>query len=589
MKIILNKSLVLAAAVAVVGMSSCNDNYEKLPVDQYTYDYLFSTTDSAGTRAQGFLSPVYDAMTNGHNGYGGDYLDAGSDDALPIDMDGNPDVLKLELGTYTSSNRVGSDMKWGDYYNSIRRVNIFVGGIDRVPYKATYINALGQTRHLGTSLKAEARFLRAYFYFELIKRYGGVPLLGDKVYDLEDNIELPRNTFEQCVNYIVSELDEIKDSLRKLPMQDAATYAHAVTKQACMALKSRVLLYAASPLFNENTLEPGNELVGYASYDKERWKLAADAAKDFIDEFGPNGDGSMGLTSDYRRIFTTYYQPGTNPEVIFFRQNGSNTSVETNNGPLGFTSSSQGNGRTNPTQDLVDAFPMKDGKARGKSTKYVYDSQNPYVNRDPRFELQILHNGSKWLGTNLQTYQGGINNPTSSADYSTTSYYMCKFMEDYSNKTEYASTQHQWVILRYAEILLNYAEAANEYYGPTADVYDAIIQLRKRAGIEPGDDNLYGLDANMTRDQMREVIHNERRIEMAFEGQRYFDIRRWREAEKIYRQPLHGMRIQDNGVQATYSVINVLTVNWENRRYLYPIPYDEVNKNDNMVQNPNWK
>lgn len=588
MKINKYNSLALAA-MAVVGMSSCNDNYEKLPVDSYTYEYLFSTTDSAGTNALGFLSPMYDALKSGHNGYGSDYLDAGSDDALPIDMDGNPDVLKLELGTYTSSNRVSSDMRWGDYYKVIRKANIFVGGIDRVPFKATYVNALGQTKQLGVSLKAEARFLRAWNYFELLKRYGGVPLMGDKVYDIEDNIELPRNTFEECVNYIVSELDDIKDSLRKLPMQDAAIYAHAVTKQACMALKSRVLLYAASPLFNENPIEAGNELVGYASYDRERWKVAADAAKEFIDEFGPNGDGSMGLASDYRRIFTTYYSPETNPEIIFFRQNGSSTSVENNNGPLGFTGNAQGNGRTNPTQDLIDAFPMKDGKAIGTSTKYVYDSQNPYANRDPRLDLEILHNGSKWLGTTLQTNQGGVNNPTSSADYSTTSYYMCKFMEDYSNRTEYASTQHQWIFLRYAELLLNYAEAANEYYGPTADVYDAIIQLRKRAGIEAGDDNLYGLDANMTRDEMRQVIHNERRIEMAFEEQRYFDIRRWREAESIYQQPLHGMRIQSNGVQATYSVIDVLTVNWDNNRYLYPIPYDEVNKNDNMVQNPNWK
>lgn len=586
----LNQKLALIAAVAVViGLSACNDNYEKLPVDQYTYDYLFSTTDSAGTNALGLLSPIYDALKNGHNGYGGDYLDAGSDDALPIDMDGNPDVLKLELGQYTASNRVTSEMRWSDYYASIRKANLLISGIDRVPFNSTYVNALGETRQMGVTVKAEARFLRAFYYFELIKRYGGVPLMGDHVYDIEDDIELPRNTFEECVNYIVSELDEIQDSLRKIPMQNSSQYAHAATKQACMALKSRVLLYAASPLFNGNTLEAGNELVGYASYDRERWKLAADAAKAFIDEFGPNGDGSIKLTSNYRRIFTAYYQRMTNPELIFFRNNGAGTSVESNNGPLGFTSSAQGSGRTNPTQNLVDAFPMKDGKAIGHSTKYVYDSQNPYANRDPRLELQILHNGSRWLGTTLATYQGGANNPNS-GDYSTTTYYMCKFMNDYANLTEYASTQHQWVIFRYAELLLNYAEAANEYYGPTADVYDAIIQLRRRAGIEAGADRLYGLDADMTQDQMRDIIHNERRIEMAFEEQRYFDIRRWREAETIYQQPLRGMRIQQAGAgaPATYSVINVLTVNWDNRRYLYPIPYDEVNKNDNMVQNPNW-
>lgn len=159
--------------------------------------------------------------------------------------------------------------------------------------------------------------MRAHFYFELVKRYGGVPLVGDRVYELNEDMELPRNTFAQCVDYIVRELDEIKNDLRSLPMPDAGDYAHAPTKEACMAMKARVLLYAASPLFNEKPIEPGNELIGYASYDPERWNLAAQAAKELIDEFGPNGKKTLDLTADYRNIFLNFYDLSNNPELIF--------------------------------------------------------------------------------------------------------------------------------------------------------------------------------------------------------------------------------------------------------------------------------
>ena len=170
-----------------------------------------------------------------------------------------------------------------------------------------------------------------------------------------------------------------------------------------------------------------------------------------------------------------------------------------------------------------------------------------------------------------------------------TSYYTCKFMGDNKTTTEYGSHKDLWVYFRYAEILLNFAEAENEVNGPTNDVINALIHIRKRAGIEAGSDKKYGIDANMTKDEMREFIHNERRIEMAFEEQRYYDIRRWREAEKIFAEPLKGMNIIKGTNTTTYSVVDVLKVNWTNKMYLYPIPYTEVNKNDKMDQNPNWE
>ena len=566
---------------------SCTDSYEGTPVNMFTEDYLFSRTDSNGVVARQFLNRIYWYMRNGHNGVNGDYLDAASDDALSVNS-GDPDVYKLAVGRYSASSTIPSDMIWTDPYGLIRRVNILLNGIDVVPFNTTYIDALGNARPLNVSMKAEARFLRAYFYFELMKRYGGIPIIGDKVYDLNENIELPRSTFEQTVKYIVSELDAIKDDLRSLPLPDAAANAHVVTTQAAQALKIRVLLYAASPLFNEKPVESGNELVGYATYDRERWKTAADAARSFMNAYGTDG-GPLGLDPNFKDVFTNWYDNTIHKEMIFFRENDSNTSIETANGPLGLSGAKQGNGRTNPTQNLVDAFLMKDGYfINEEGSAYEYDPQHPYDNRDPRLEYTIIHNGTNWLNNTMQTWQGGANNPLGSS-YSLTSYYMRKFMGNFESGSEYQATLHNWVMFRYAEILLNFAEAENEYLSsPSQDVYDAIIALRKRAGIEAGNDNLYGLRDDMSQADMRKVIQNERRIELAFEGHRYWDIRRWRLAEMIYAQPVKGMFITTSLTGTTYIPQDVLTVDWDNKRYLYPIPYSEVIKNKNMVQNPNW-
>ena len=584
-----NKYLTFFGACLLFMASACNDGYEKEPVEQFTLDYLFSRVDSAGVQSRRFLNNIYyEHLYSGYNRVDGDFLDAASDDAVSVNNN-DPAVYKLLVGRYSALTRV-TDMEWGEYYQGIRKANILINNIDVVPFNMKYTNALGEVKTLNYTMKAEARFLRAHFYFELVKRYGGVTLVGDQVYDLNDDIELPRNTFAQCIDYIVRELDEIKNDLRSLPMSDGGDYAHAPTKEACMAMKARVLLYAASPLFNEKPIEPGNELIGYASYDPERWNLAAQAAKDLIDEFGPNGKKTLDLTDDFRKISTEFYSSDNNPELIFFRPIGKGKGFETANGPLGFSGNALGYGNTNPTQNLVESFLMKDGKTPGNSTKYEYNEKNdPYRDRDPRLELTVLHHGSSWLNTQLQTNFGGANNP-SGAEYSRTSYYISKFMKDYKTKSEYDSEAlHLWVMYRYGEVLLNYAEALNEYQSaPSQDVYDAIIALRKRAGIDE-DDN-YGLGAlgSINKTEMRTVIQNERRVEMAFEEQRYWDIRRWKIAENVFKKPLRGLSIQITGAKTNYYEIDVMSATFDAKRYFYPIPYSEVIKNKNMVQNPNW-
>ena len=310
-----NKYLTFLGAGLLFMASACNDGYEKEPVEQFTLDYLFSRVDSAGVQSRRFLNNIYyEHLYSGYNRVGGDFLDAASDDAVSINNN-DPAVYKLLIGRYSALTRV-TDMEWGEYYQGIRKANILINNIDVVPFNLKYTNALGEVKPLNYTMKAEARFLRAHFYFELVKRYGGVTLVGDQVYDLNDDIELPRNTFAQCVDYIVRELDEIKNDLRSLPISDGGDYAHVPTKEACMAMKARVLLYAASPLFNERPIEPGNELIGYASYDPERWNLAAQAAKEVIDEFGPNGKKTLDLTADYRNISTEFYSSTSNPDFL---------------------------------------------------------------------------------------------------------------------------------------------------------------------------------------------------------------------------------------------------------------------------------
>jgi starch-binding outer membrane protein, SusD/RagB family len=573
MKKVIYISIPLLALVC--GLQSCNSDYESVPVEQFTEDFVFSETDSIGDKAKSFLNAIYSTIPSGRNRVGGDYLDAAADDAVSSSL-GQTNVDNLAAGNYTSMTRIESDMIWGTSYNAIRRVNIFIRGIDRVPLKYTYNDGQPMTR----AWKAEAKFIRAYHYFELIKRYGGVPVMDDAVLDLDDDVELPRRNFSDCVEYIVSELDAIKDSLRVAPVPNAQTDSHVITKGAAMALKSRVLLYAASPLFNGGNIGAGNELTGYTDSSQERWKRASDAARDFIVT-----QTYYGLQPSFSDVFITE----NSPEIIFFRANYRSKDVEKENGPIGYSAPNNANGRTSPSQNLVEAFPMLDGKAiNDPASSFTYNINNQYANRDPRLNLTVLHDGSQWLNEEVQTYVGGKDNPNTAIQKTKTSYYLRKFMGHYETADDYQDIRQNWNILRYAEILLNFAEAENEYSGPTAEVYQVLTQLRARAGILAGADNLYGFAAGMSKDQMREAIHIERRIEMAFEEQRYWDIRRWKTAQQVYSQPVRGLQIALLGGVKNYNVITVRNTTFDERRYLYPIPYSEVVKNSQMVQNPGW-
>lgn len=479
---------------------------------------------------------------------------------------------------------------WRDTYISIRRANLFIERVETSP-----LSAATKKR-----MKAEARFLRAYYYHILMKHYAGVPIV-DKVLSLDDDIDLPRNTYEECVNYVVSELEA---AAVDLPVDYIASgknqdYGRA-TKGACLALKARVLLFAASPLFNGGAAEP-DPIFGYPTNDPSRWTKAANAAKDVMNMEvysllqAENGDNST--AEGYYKLYLTR----VNPEMILSRLAGSNRSLEKAHLPT----SRGGTSHSHLNAHYVNTFPMKNGKAITDPTS-GYNPQNPYINRDPRFYRAVLYNGALWLNPSTNTKQPvytfmgpGATGDALKDPYSTsgseTGYFNRKCMsEDVTGST--GGAQHFFPFLRYGEVLLNYAEAQNEALAaPDASVYDAIIAIRTRAGISAGTDGKYGLKPNMTRDEMRQIIRDERRIELSFEDHRFWDIRRWKIGATTYGRPLRAMKITNTGT-ATNFIFNYQefdltkpSVFIEPAMNLLPIPQSQINISKNkLIQNPEW-
>ncbi|MHB8206424.1 RagB/SusD family nutrient uptake outer membrane protein [Mucilaginibacter sp.] len=570
----------IGVCLIILVIGACRKS-ETFPVQDVTIQYVFNPLDSAGTGALKFLLNVYSVVPYGHNRVKPDYLDAASDDAVSSGT--GTQVTTLSTAAYNSIDLPTYENVWSNtnstntanFWNGIRYANEFINNIGVVPVKG-FVNGIG-TRYIW---KSEARFLRAYFYFELVKRFGGVPLIGNTVYNINDNLKVPRNNFSDCITYIVNECNAIQDSLITAPLANPASDNYRATKGAALALKAKVLLYAASPIFNDPAGSITNPLAGYTNYDATRWTQAATAAQAVINL------GAYSLDPVYPNIFLTQ----NDPEVIFIRTSnsaGSTHNIENDNGPVGFPEAIS-SGQTSPTQDLVNAFPMNNGLPITNATS-GYDTNNPYNNRDPRLAYNVLYNGAKWLGTSLQTFEGGASKPDNGQQETVTGYYMNKFMGNDATGSTYANHDEDWVVFRYAEILLDYAEAENESSGPGVNVYQQLEALRKRAGIASGVNGLYGLTQGMTQAQMRAAIQNERRIEMPFEEQRYFDIRRWKIADSVMNTPRMGVSITNSNGALTYNYIPVLTTKFiAPKMYLYPIPYTEVLANPNLKQNPGW-
>lgn len=471
---------------------------------------------------------------------------------------------------------------WTFLYTGIRSVNILLANIEKAP--------------LSGPLKArtvlEARFLRAWLYHFLIKLYGGVPLMGDKVNGLDDPNERVRNSYEECVNYIVSELDAIAPGL---PLSYQGLDYGRVTRGACLALKSRVLLIAASPLFNGGSFATDPEIIAVTAYptaDPNRWKKALDAARDVIvlNQYSLVEDNTTAPGYGFYKMFLQR----VNPEAILQRMMGNNKTFEF----FSLPPSRSGTFLIYPSQQLVDAFPMINGKLKNEAGS-GYNSTNPYANRDPRLGYTVIYNQSLYFDirggvnkmTPVYTHVGAPNDGIQAATSNTatsTGYYCRKMCDVQVPANSTANTQRCQPLIRYAEILLNYAEAANET-GQTEEALLKIIDLRRRAGISAGTDNRYGVAAGLSQQQARDLIRNERFIELAFENSRYYDLRRWKLGDQYDGKYIQGMRITKTGNNYTYAIINVRTPRYfKVNSYLLPIPFEEIGINRKIVQNPGW-
>jgi hypothetical protein len=530
-------------ALAALILHSCEDFLDKEVDTNLTEDKIFSDTHYA----PGFLNNIYNDLLTGYNRYDGAMLACGCDEA-ENSYSGSL-VQMFNNGAVNSS--LNPDEIWDQMYSGIRKTNLFLSKLNTTIRETNSIPVNDRPR-----MKGEAYFLRALFHFELAKRYGSIPYV-DQVLTVENAASVPQISFNEAVERIVNDCDTSFAYLTE--SNDDANKGRAVRASA-MALKSRILLYAASPLNN-----PSNDLL--------KWERAAQAALAVMNMKGP----SVGLESKYENVFSTPYSK----EVLLATQPVNSNDFERSNFPLSFG----GTGLTNPTQDLVDAFDTKWGKPITDDSNY--NPLKPYENRDDRFYAVILYNGAVLKSRPVETFIGGKDGLQSAPTATKTGYYLKKFVDPSVDLDKGTTVRKPWIIFRFAEAYLNYAEALNESAGPVQQVYDAVYELRKRNYIIT---SRARYPAGLTQSQMRERLKKERRVELAFEEHRFWDLRRWNDAEEVLNKPAVGMKVIFNPADTTYTYEHFEVENrvFNSRFYWYPIPRKEVLKGY-VRQNPGWE
>ncbi|ASZ13994.1 RagB/SusD family nutrient uptake outer membrane protein [Chitinophaga pendula] len=538
-------------------------------------------SDSARTHR--FLLQIYNEM--GANSYvrryGSNSIAECSDESTSKLFGGTQSYVIVMLGTLSASMTGPYNAVYVNGYNNIRRVNVFLKNLPRTPLSA----------EMKTRLKGEVRFLRAWYYWQLLQHFGGVPIIRDSIYTNSDDIRSPRATIAQSVQYLTQELDEARQDLPSPLEQRSEDYGFA-TKGMCMALKSRLLLYAASPLFNGGAVGSASAAVrpyiSYPTADPSRWQLALQAAEEVINS------GYYQLVEDnskpgygFYKLFITRF----NPEYILADMRPANRDMERHFLPA----SRNGVNNACPSLNMAKLFGTISGKPIMDPTS-GYDPKKPFEKRDPRFDYTFINNGSLWrtrsssTATPVWTYVGA---PTDGIDASLvfTGMYFRKFCSEAATGDGGSTSERCLPLLRYAEILLNYAEAANET-GNINGAYDKLKMIRKRAGILPGADELYGLRSGMTQAEMRTVIQLERAVELCYEDQRYFDVRRWKIAPQTMNVTMMRLRITKNA-DGSFSYQEVPVEKnpnhiFRDNHYFFPLPMNEIMKNPNLVQNPGY-
>lgn len=477
---------------------------------------------------------------------------------------------------------------WSTKWTNISNCNIFFERVDNVGFT-------DETEK--TKLVGQVRFIRAFEYWDLIARWGAMPIITKSfsINDREEIVGQKRNTYKECIDFLVSELDQ---AAKELPANWSGDDYGRATSVAALALKSRILLYAASPLMNEDVKIPE---VGYTTPEPDRWQKAAKAATEALDAAQTAGYELYNLNGDPSKNYQLIFMDNTaaNKETLFARMGTSSadgesiSSCDQYNNPNGYG----GWGGNCPLQELVDAYEVvKDGVASKFDWNNPEEKANPYANRDPRFYATILYDGAKWMTRNVETYFDVDNNGTiigggkdtkfgnDSWNASPTGYNMKKFMDEGYALNSWNFCARNWIHLRMAELYLNKAETLY-HIGDEEGAREALKPVRQRAGMPA---------VTATGADLLEAIKNERRIEFAFEEHRYFDVRRWKEAPKYFGSTVHAITIKKypDG-KKTYEVDKLRSDvggdrKWDDKMYWLPIPKSEMDKNPNLVQNPGY-
>ncbi|RZK68285.1 MAG: RagB/SusD family nutrient uptake outer membrane protein [Pedobacter sp.] len=481
-----------------------------------------------------------------------------------IANNGQIEVAAMNTGQFLDPGASDVTGIYSQMYKGIRNANLMLSNMGKTPWTDLYNS---------NYIRGEQLYLRAYFYFELLRRFGGVVLLTEAQDFTEASTDLSRASYAETLALI---LNDIEESIKLLPLTNAdwpnpAAQSNRATGAAAMALKARALLFDASPLNN-----PGG--------DVSKWKKASAASKAIMDL------NKFSLEANYANVLTV----ANSSEYIRIWPRGGRGFIGTYLSDF-LIPTSYGGAQSNlsPLQNHVDLYEMANGKPITDPTS-GYNPQNPYLNRDPRFYVNILYNNVTWQGRPVQTWQTEPNaqgivtygtDISSATSITKTSYYLKRLWPETSRSGSTASALLNYVFYRYAEVLLNYAEALNEEGGPTADVYSAVNAIRLRAKMP-------ALPAGLTQAQMRERIRNERAVEFAFEDMRWWDILRWKKGAEIVAQPMKGMKVIKNANGTfTYNVVELPAFSrvFNDQMYLYPIPRSEMNKTSGALkQNPGW-
>ena len=548
-----NKIAILLLSAGLLTTTSC-DFMDCDESDNYTLQEI----QGSYNRVKQFVTSIYGYQPSDFCNMHGAMVDAATDDAIHVYE--SSAIQRIVNGTWSANYTV--DDKFAYYYNAIHDANYYLTTLSGLTFD-TWENGDDYQDWMQNydNYQYQVRFLRAYFYFELVRRYQNVPLITKPLSQTETN-QIEPSSAQEVLKFIINECTEIAPKLPIKSTSIAQAENGRATRAMAMALKSRAALYAASPLYSTNG-------------DNAKWTEAAKASHDIIASAGELG---LGLDT-YANLFKS--KNYNSKEVILCRPTGTSKTFEQANYPMGVTG---GNTTTCSTENLASAFEMKDGRAFDWNDPTM--KANPYKDRDPRFYLTIVHNGMLWPAKKAVDISEGGANGLSLTNATTTGYYMRKYVDNsisFEAGSTTAATHHNWILFRYAEVLLNYAEAMIHVNGNcdykdatyTMSAREALNAVRKRAGIPEV--------AACSQDEFLTRVKHERCVEMAFEGQRFWDLRRWKNLDET--KNIYAVRITHHDGVLSYEKTLLSERSVSNKLYFYPIANVELFKNKKLVQN----